>query len=61
MARESSVHRTAKGRCRAGDQGRMWEEHILHSEIQFQSPIKEMFEEDLEINILTAGPLRSGH
>lgn len=39
----------------------MWEEHILHSEIQFQSPIKEMFEEDLAINILTAGPLRSGH
>lgn len=61
MTRESGVHRTANERCRAGDQGRIWEEHILHSEIQFQAPIKEMFEEDLEISILIAGSLRSGH
>lgn len=57
MTRESSVHRTANGGCRAGRQGRIWEEHSLHSEIPFQPPIKEMFES----NILLAGPLRSGH
>lgn len=61
MTRESSVRRTANGRCRAGDQRRIWEERILHSEILFQLPIKEMFEEDLEINILIVGPLRTGH
>jgi len=61
MTQESSAHRTADGRCRAGDQGRTWEEHILHSEIQFQPSVKEMLGEDLEINILIAEPLRSGH
>lgn len=43
-----------------GDQGTIWEKHILHSEIQVQLPTEEMLEE-LEINILTAGPLRSEH
>lgn len=33
----------------------------LHSEIPFQPPITEVFKEDLEINTLIAGPLRSGH
>jgi len=32
MTGESGEHRTAKGTDRAKGQGRIWEEHVLHSE-----------------------------
>lgn len=42
MGGESSVHRTANGRCRAKDQGRIWERHILPSGTQPQPPVKDI-------------------